>query len=63
MGSELTGRMEKFLSHLSGDEELGNKLLCSLSFLSHLSGDEEGMFCKRAERLFLSHLSGDEAPF
>ena len=49
-----------FLSHLSGDEEIGKLLTGAKGFLSHLSGDEvrkSGLFVRKS---FLSHLSGDE---
>ena len=54
------GLKDKFLSHLSGDEDLKLEAIAAESFLSHLSGDEERECKQRAAPNFLSHLSGDE---
>ena len=50
----------KFLSHLSGDEEVLQDQWSATYFLSHLSGDEESKHLYVVDTIFLSHLSGDE---
>ena len=52
--------VDKFLSHLSGDEVKHASGEWSYIFLSHLSGDEVYTSINGLRIVFLSHLSGDE---
>ncbi len=52
--------IDKFLSHLCGDED-GRKIINDyVNFLSHLCGDEDWVQADPVDPEFLSHLCGDE---
>ena len=52
--------LDKFLSHLCGEEDAIAKNAKSRVFLSHLCGEEVAVMICEVKAHFLSHLCGEE---